>query len=79
MQYLKDYQPHIKRRREEAREKQTEPRFKARRWVVGRTHLWIDPFRKFLVSFEKTEASYVALLPVPRARICWRQAVVIHG
>jgi FtsZ-binding cell division protein ZapB len=57
MQYLKDYQPHIKQRREEAREKRTEPRFKARRWVEERAHSWIDRFRKLLVSFEKTEAS----------------------
>jgi hypothetical protein len=32
-----------------------------------------------LVSFEKTEASYVALLSLACAMICWRQIVSIHG
>jgi len=75
----RDYKPHIKQRREEAREKQTEPGFRARRWVVERTHSWINRFRKLLVSFEKTEASYVALLSLACAMICWRQAISIYG
>jgi putative transposase len=75
----RDYRPHIKQRREEAHDKITIPGFKARRWVVERTHSWINRFRKLLVSFEKTEASYVALLSLACAMICWRQTVVICG
>jgi len=75
----RDYKPHIKQRREEAHEKLTTPGFKARRWVVERTHSWINRFRKLLVSFEKTEASYVALLSLACAMICWRQIVTIYG
>jgi len=75
----RDYKPHIKQRREEANEKLTIPGFKARRWVVERTHSWINRFRKLLVSFEKTEASYVALLSLACAMICWRQTVIIYG
>jgi transposase len=74
-----DYRPHIKQRREEAQDKIAIPGFKARRWVVERTHSWINRFRKLLVSFEKTEASYVALLSLACAMICWRQTVVICG
>ena len=48
----RNYSPHIKQRREEAHEKLTNPGFKARRWVVERTHSWINRFRKLLVSFE---------------------------
>lgn len=73
------YQPHIKQRREEAHLKRTEPGYKARRWVVERTHSWINRFRKLLVSFEKTEASYVALLSLAAAMICWRRTVPIYG
>jgi transposase len=69
----------IKQRREEAHEKRTDPGFKARRSVVERTHSWINRFRKLLVSFEKTEASYVALLSLACAMICWRQTVSIYG
>ena len=74
-----DYQPHIKQRKEEAEAKRTQPGWKARRWVVKRTHWWLNRFRKLLVSFEKTEASYVALLSLAAALICWRQTVVIYG
>jgi len=47
--------------------------------VVERTHSWINRFRKLLVSFEKTDASYVALLSLAAAMICWRQTVSIYG
>lgn len=75
----RDYKPHIKQRREEATLKRSQPGYRARRWVVERTHSWINRFRKLLVSFEKTEASYVALLSLAAAMICWRQTVSIYG
>ena len=73
------YQPHIKQRREEGYLKRTEPEYKARRWVLERTHSWFNRFRKLLVSFEKTEASYVALLSLAAAMICWRKIIPIYG
>ena len=73
------YRPHIKQRREEAKAKRTVPGYKARRWVVERTHSWINRYRKVLVSFEKTEESYVALLTLAAAMICWRQTIIIYG
>jgi putative transposase len=75
----RNYQPHIKQRREEAHEKRVNPGFKARRWVVERTHSWLNRYRKLLVSFEKTEASYRALLSLACAMTCWRQTVSIYG
>ena len=71
--------PHIRPRREEAHAKRTQPGYKARRWVVERTHSWLNRFRKLLVSFEKTAASYVALLSLAAAMICWRQTISIYG
>jgi putative transposase len=73
------YWPHIKQRKEEAHAKLQKPAYKARRWVVERTHSWLNRFRKLLVSFEKTEASFVALLTLAAALICWRQSTVIYG
>lgn len=73
------YQPHIKQRREEAEAKRTQPGYKARRWVVERTHSWLNRYRKLLVSFEKTEESYVALLTLAAAMICWRKTIFIYG
>ena len=76
---VRNYQPHIKQRREEAEAKRTVPAYKARRWVVERTHSWLNRYRKLLVSFEKTEEGYVALLTLAAAMICWRQTIVIYG
>ena len=73
------YQPHIKQRREEAHAKRTHRGYRARRWVVERTHSWRNRYRKLLVSFEKTEEGYVALLTLAAALICWRQTIIIYG
>ena len=73
------YQPHIRQRKQEAEAKRKHPGYKARRWVVERTHSWLNRFRKLLVSFEKTEASYTALLSLAAALICWRQTISIYG
>jgi putative transposase len=75
----RQYRPHIKQRKEEAEAKRTQPGWKARRWVVEQSHSWFNRFRKLLVSFEKTEASYVALLSLAAALICWRQTITIYG
>ncbi|MHB1958865.1 MAG: transposase [Acidobacteriaceae bacterium] len=66
----RNYQPHIKQRKEEADAKRYQPGWKARRWGAERTHSWLNRYRKLLVSFEKTEASYVALLSLAAALIC---------
>jgi putative transposase len=73
------YRPHIKQRKEESEAKKRRPGYKARRWVVERTHSWLNRFRKLLVSFEKTQASYLALLSLAAALICWRQTLTIYG
>ena len=75
----RNYRPHIKQRKEEIQAKKRKPGYKARRWVVERTHSWLNRFRKLLVSFEKTEASYRALLSLAAALICWRQTLTIYG
>jgi transposase len=71
------YVPHVKQRKEEAEAKREQPAFKARRWVVERTHSWLNRSRKLLVSFEKSEASYRAMLSLAAALICWRQTIPI--
>lgn len=73
------YRSHIKQHKEEAAAKRNKPGYRARRWVVERTHSWLNRFRKLLVSFEKTEASFVALLSLAAALICWRQSIIIYG
>ncbi len=75
----RNYQPHVKQRREEAQEKMRNPKNIPRRWVVERTHSWFNRFRKLLVSFEKSKESFLGLLSLAAAIICWRQTTSIYG
>lgn len=45
---------------------------RARRWVVERTHSWMNNYRKLRVRYEKKAANYEALLHMASAMICWR-------
>ena len=73
------YVQNLKSRRQESDAKVKTPGHKARRWVVERSHSWFNRYRKLLVSFEKTEASYLGLLHLAAAMICWRQTIAIYG
>ena len=44
---------HIRARGEEAKELKWEAGFKARRWVVERTHSWMNRFRRILIRWDK--------------------------
>ena len=70
--------PLIKQGKEEADGKRKRPGYKTRRWVVERTHSWLNRFLNLLVSFEKTETGYVALLALAAAVICWRPTISIY-
>ena len=48
---------------------------KARRWVVEACHSWFNRFRKLLVRFEKTVASYYALCCFAAAVIIWNKTI----
>jgi len=67
---------HIKARGEEAAEKKSEPGFKARRWVVERTHGWMNRYRRLLIRSEKKAQNYVALLHFVCGIIAFRAAGV---
>ncbi len=47
------YTAHIRCRGEEAQAIKQEAGFKARRWVVERTHNWMNRFRRILVRWEQ--------------------------
>jgi len=59
-------------------EKRIKPGFKARRWVVERTHSWINRFRK-LLSASRQRPAMSPFLSLACAMICWRQTITIHG
>ena len=73
------YVPHVRSRGEERAEKASNPAYRPRRWVVEASHSWLNRFRKILVRYEKTDASYIALLHLACAIIAWRKVGVIYG
>jgi transposase len=56
------YTAHIRARGEEAQAIKREVGFKARRWVVERTHSWMNRFRRILIRWEKKIENYLGLL-----------------
>jgi putative transposase len=46
---------------------------KARRWVVGRTHSWMNRFRAILVRWCKKAENYIALLHMAFAFIIYKR------
>ena len=63
---------HIKARGAEAQELKRKARYKARRWVVERTHSWLNRFRCILIRWEKRADTYLALLHLALGIITWR-------
>ena len=59
---------HIRGRGEEAQALKREAGFRARRWVVERTHSWLNRSRKIRVRVEKTETSYEGVRVIPSFR-----------
>ena len=65
---------HIRSRGEEAQAIKREAGFKARRWVVERTHGWLNRFRRVLVRWDKSPENYIAFLHFACALIALRAA-----
>ena len=66
------YTAHIRARGEEAQAIKRAAGFKARRWVVERTHSWMNRFRRILIRWEKIPENYLALLHLVCAIITFR-------
>ncbi len=65
---------HIRSRGEEAKAIKRAAGFKARRWVVERTHSWLNRFRRILMRWDKAPANYIAFLHFACALIALRAA-----
>ena len=68
---------HIRARGEEAQAIKHEAGYKARRWVVERTHSWMNRFRRLLVRWEKKPQNYIAMLHIACAYITFKQAGIL--
>jgi putative transposase len=67
-----NFTAHIRSRGDEAKSIKRRAGFRARRWVVERTHSWMNRFRRILVRWEKRADTYVAMLHFALALITWR-------
>jgi putative transposase len=65
---------HIRGRGEEAQAIKHEAGYKARRWVVERTHSWMNRFRRLLVRWDKNVRNYLAFLHLACAYLTYRQS-----
>jgi putative transposase len=65
---------HIRSRGQEAKAKERKPGQKARRWVVERTHSWMNRFRSILIRWAKKPENYLALLHFAAGLIACRAA-----
>jgi len=69
---------HIRARGEEAKALKQEAGFKARRWVVERTHSWMNRFRRLLIRWDKKVCNYLGFLHLACAYITYRQAGLLR-
>jgi transposase len=65
---------HIRARGEEAKALQQDAGFRARRWVVERTHRWMNRFRRVLIRWDKNVCNYLGFLHWACAYITYKQS-----
>jgi transposase len=63
------YRAHIRPRGEEVQAKKAGQR--ARRWVVERTHSWLNRYRHLLIRWAKKPENYLAMLHFSFALLTW--------
>lgn len=71
----RDYILHLKKVGEEEKVIDGEKKHPARRWVVERTHSWMNRFRRLLIRWEKKVENYEAMLHLASVMILYRLAV----
>lgn len=72
------YVGHIPPRDERERIIHDIPNYRARRWVVERTHSWMNRFRRLLIRWEKKPENYLAMIHLACATIVIR-AIQVFG
>jgi transposase len=74
------YTAHIPRKKAKgakAPKREKIPGYRARRWVVERTHSWMNRFRRLLIRWEKKVPNYKAFLHFACAWITYHAAGVL--
>ena len=70
------YRPHVRGRGQEKQEKLLIAGHRARRWVVERTHSWLNRSRRLLVRWEKKVENYLAFLHLACAQLIFQKVLV---
>jgi putative transposase len=65
---------HSRARGEEAKALTQEAGFTARRWVVERTHSWMNRVRRILIRWDKKVRNYLGFLHVACALLTYQQS-----
>jgi len=68
----RDYILHLKKRGQDDKPVDGAKKYPARRWVVERTHSWMNRFRRLLIRWEKKVENYKALLHLACVLILYR-------
>ena len=68
------YTIHIRLRGEHRVNCKRIPRYRARHWIVERTHSWMNRFRRLFIRWEKKVENYVAMLHIACTCITYRAA-----
>lgn len=68
------YTAHIRPWNEDALLIERDPDYQPRRWVVERTHSWMNRFRAILIRWQKHEDSFLGLVQLACALITLKQA-----
>ena len=76
VQSVYGYVAHIRSRGEEARELNKTKGERSRRWVVERTHGWLNRFRAVLIRWEKKVENHIAVLHLACAYYTLKRAAV---
>ena len=69
---------HIRSRGEEAKEIKKEAGHRAQRWIVERSHRWMNRFRDVLIRWAKRADTYIALLHFACSFITWLAAGLLR-
>jgi putative transposase len=71
------YTAHIPTRGTDPTKRKKLPSYRARRWVVERTHSWFNRFRRLQIRWEKKVANFKAFLHFACAWVTYRAAGVL--
>ncbi len=76
----RSYEPHIspsdKKKRGERKGTRRHPGGRARRWVVERTHSWLNRSRRLLVRWEKKTENYLGFIHLACAQLIFSKILV---